>query len=257
MEITALLESFLTPTTPPLDLSEMLALGLLGTQVRTFHVCGVGNITASWADLWGAGGIRSLPSAAAVVRVTSTTTLDASAGTGANTVEVVGWDEAWDIVTEAITLNGTTVVSSTNKFHRIISARVKTAGSTGANAGTLTFTISSKTMATIEIGDNASFHSHFTVPPGHLGYVYGWRFSAAKGGGQIDHGAIRLYVGPPGNAHYPREQHALTEGSGLTSSGPLLVVDEQTEIVARAKSTGSGSERYVATSYHIALFPAA
>lgn len=52
MDVTALLEPYLTPANPPLDLSEVLALGLLGDQVRTFHVCGVGNTTTNWADLW-------------------------------------------------------------------------------------------------------------------------------------------------------------------------------------------------------------
>jgi hypothetical protein len=256
MDINALIEPFLTPTTPPLDLAEVLALGLLGGQVRTFHVCGVGNTTTSWADLWGAGGIRSLPSASSTVRAVSTSTLDAPASSGAHTVEVVGWGDAWELLTELVELNGTTQVSSSNKFHRIIYARVASVGSNGANAGTITLSISLKTMATIMIGDNASLHSHFTVPPGHLGYVYGWRFSAAKGGGQIDHGAIRLYVGPLGDVHHPREHHALSDGLGFTGPGPVLVVDENTEIVARARSSGSGSERFVASSYHIALFPA-
>lgn len=257
MNVTALLEPYLTPTHPPLELSQALALGLFGDQVRTFHVCGVGNTTTSWADLWGAGGIRADPSAAAaVVRIVSTSSADTSSGTGARSVEIVGWGSSWEIRTEVLTLNGTTTVSSSNSFHRIISARVVSAGTGGANAGTLTLTISSKTMATIAIGDNASLHAHFTVPPDHIGYVYGWRFSAAKGGGQIDHGAIRFYVGPSSQVHHPREQHALTEAGGFIGSPPLLVVDGQTELVVRARSSGSESERYVTTSYHVALFPA-
>ena len=257
MDVTALVKPYLTPTDPPIDLSQALALGLLGDEVRTFHVCGVVNTTTSWADLWGAGGIRADPSAsAAVVRIVSTSSTDSASGTGARSVEIVGWSSSWNVVTEVVNVNGTSTVSSTNSFHRIISARVVTAGASGANAGTLTLTISSKTMATIAIGDNASFHSHFTVPPNHIGYVYGWRFSAAKGGGQIDHGAIRFYVGPSSQVYYPHEQHALTEGGGFIGSLPLLVVGGQSELVVRAKSTGSGSERYVTTSYHVALFPA-
>lgn len=257
MDVTALVKPYLTPTNPPLDLPQTLALGLLGDEVRTFHVCGVVNTTTSWADLWGAGGIRAEPAAsAAVVRMVSTSSADAAAGTGARSVEIVGWGSSWNLVTEVVNLNGTTTVTSSTSFHRIISARVATAGTGGANAGTLTLTISSKTMATIAIGDNSSLHSHFTVPPNHIGCVYGWRFSAAKGGGQIDHGVIRFYVGPSSQVYYPHEQHALTEGGGFIGSLPLLVVDGQTELVVRAKSSGSGSERYVTTSYHVALFPA-
>lgn len=257
MDVTALLDPYLTPINPPLDLPQALALGLLGSSVRTFQVCGVGNTTTTWIDLWSGGSIRADPSAsAAVVRIVSSSSADASAGTGARSIEIVGWGSSWDLVTEVISLNGTTTVSSSSSFHRIISARVATAGTGGANAGTLTCSISSKTMATIAIGDNASFHAHFTVPANHIGYVYGWRFSAAKDGGQIDHGTIRFYVGPSGRVFYPHEQHALTEGGGFMGSLPLLVVEGQTELVVRAKSTGTGSERYVTTSYHVALFPA-
>lgn len=256
MDVTALLKSYLTPNVSPLDLAEALTLGLLGDTVRTFHVCGVVNTTASWADVWGPGGVRINPSSAMVVQCYSSSTTDTSSGNGARAVEITGWDENWNLATETINLNGTTAVASISKYERIISVRVTTAGSNGANTGVLSFEIDSKVMATIAIGDNAGFHSHFTVPPNHVGYVYGWRFSAAKGGGQIDYGAIRFYVAPTGNAYYPHEQHALTEGAGLTSSGPLLIADQQTELVVRAKSTGTGSERYVATSYHVAVIPA-
>jgi hypothetical protein len=256
MDLTALVKPYLIPTDPPLDFSQALALGLLGDEVRTFHVRGVANTTTSWADLWGAGGIRAEPAATAgIVRIVSTSSSDASSGTGARSVEVVGWNSSWAVVTEVIDLDGTSTVSSSNSFHRVISARVVTAGTGGANVGTLTFTISSKTMAIIAIGDNASLHSHFTVPPDHIGYVYGWRFSAAKGGGQIDHGAIRFYVGPSSQVYHPHEQHALAEGGGSIGSLPLLVAGGRTELVVRAKSTGAGSERYVTTSYHVALFP--
>ena len=105
MDMSAVLESYLTPTHPPLDLAEVLALGLLGEQVYDFHICGIGNTTTGWADLWGPGSMRSLPSSPAVVRVFSNSTADAASNNGARAVEIVGWDDSRKLGTEVIDLD--------------------------------------------------------------------------------------------------------------------------------------------------------
>jgi hypothetical protein len=255
MDVAALLKPYLTPADPPLDLPEVLKLGLLGDQVRVFHVCGILTTTSSWADVWPSGGTRTNPSSAASVLVASSLSSDNASGNGARRVEVYGWDSSWDLAAETVALNGATSVATSTSYSRVISLRVTEAGSNGSNLGTISATLSSQTMATISPGDNASLHSHFTIPPAHIGYVYDWRFSAAKGGGEIDHGAIRFCHRPDNLLFYPHEEHMLTEGHGLNRSGPLLVAEAEAELVVRARSTGSGSNRDVTTSYQVAVFP--
>ena len=72
------------------------------------------------------------------LEVLSSDTDDTSAGTGARTVELQGLDSSWNVLTETVTMNGTSAVTTTGSFLRIFRARVVTAGSSGRNEGTIT-----------------------------------------------------------------------------------------------------------------------
>lgn len=259
MSVSALLEAFLVPRESPVNFAEALALGLLGDEVSVFHVSGTGNTTTTPADLWtNSGGAvnRILPTQPTAVTGASQSADDASTGIGAREVELVGWDDEWNLATETLALDGTTPVQTTTAFVRLIRARVVSAGSLGHNAGDLAFSIDAKEQAGVPATENRSFSAQFSVPPGRLGFVYDWRVSASKGGGQIDYGAVRFHVQPKDEVFFPIEELMITDGAGLARSGALYVAQPQTDLSVRAWSAGSGSERWVASSYFVAILPA-
>ena len=67
-------------------------------------------------DIWGTRGIWVAPTAAMTVNIVSSSTADASAGTGAGTLSVTGLNGSYVEVTETVTLNGTTAVTTSNSY---------------------------------------------------------------------------------------------------------------------------------------------
>lgn len=125
-------------------------------------------------DLWDAGGTYAFATDLAVLNVVSTSANDAGAGTGAQTVFVEGLDDQYNPVSETITLNGLTPVPTANKYFRVNSAKVVTAGSGGSAAGTITFThqgTGTPVLAQINIGNNITLSSIYTVPAGKTAFV--------------------------------------------------------------------------------------
>lgn len=254
--VSASLKPYLTSTAAALDLGEALALGRCDEMARVFLMSGAAATGSLLADLWPPGANMSYPTVATVVSVSSSSAQDSAGGDGARVVEIVGWDEDWDLTTETLALDGATAVTTVAAFWRVLRVRVVGVGSAGKNAGTLALTIDATTAAVVPAGSNASVQPHFTVPVGHLGYVYDWRVSAAKGGGQIDRGAIRFQARPKGEVFFPVEEVLITGGGGLSRSGPLYVAEAETDLTVRAWSAGAGSDRWVASSYSVAVFPA-
>jgi len=106
-----------------------------GTQLgcRTVAVVGKGPVTTSNLIIDPLGSTIIPPSG--TITLVSTSTADASAGTGAQTVAVTGVNSSNVEVTEVITMNGTTPVASTTSFIGINNLNVATAGSGRVNAG--------------------------------------------------------------------------------------------------------------------------
>lgn len=128
-------------------------------------------------DVSGAGGVYAgFPTAgtAETARIVSTSASDTSAGTGARTILLTGLDENWEEQTETLTLNGTTPVDGTLLWQRIRRIHVATAGSGGANVGTISVTHTTTTanaFASIAVGRNQSGGAVFTVPANKTGFL--------------------------------------------------------------------------------------
>lgn len=88
-------------------------------------------------DLWPAGGAYAFPAAAATTTILSSSANDAAAGTGARTVQVVGLDANFRKIQETATMNGTSAVTLTNSYLRILYTYIVTAGSGATNAGAI------------------------------------------------------------------------------------------------------------------------
>lgn len=141
--------------------------------------------SAGYETIWDGSNLYPWPTAAETLDVVSSDANDTSAGTGARTVEIEGLDSNWDVQTETVTMNGTTDVTTTNSFLRVYRARVVTAGSSGANEGTITFTntTSSNVIAQISVdtsGLGQTLMACYTVPAGKTAYLINFDFSSAK-----------------------------------------------------------------------------
>jgi hypothetical protein len=124
------------------------------------------------------GGVVPHPTVASVLKISSSSTDDASAGTGARTVTIVGLDGNYDQVTETVTLNGQTAVNTTNSYLYVNQFYVATAGSGGANAGNInagtgvvTAGVPAVLYDIIATGYNNRTTAHYCVPAGYTGYL--------------------------------------------------------------------------------------
>jgi hypothetical protein len=120
------------------------------------------------------------------LEVISSDTDDTSAGTGARTVELQGLDSSWNVLTETVTMNGTSAVTTTGSFLRIFRARVVTAGSSGRNEGTITIrdqdTSTTRALITngATDGNGQTLMAVYTIPAGKTGYIININVSSQK-----------------------------------------------------------------------------
>lgn len=114
------------------------------------------------------------PIVADSVDIVSDDTDDTSAGTGARTVLVTGLDINHAVVTEALTMNGTSTVAGSVSFYRINNMLVTTVGTIGgANEGSLTLThdTSGDKLSIILPGSAISQMGVYTVPASKKAYL--------------------------------------------------------------------------------------
>lgn len=145
------------------------------------------DINGSLETIWSHGGLYAYPAVATAMKVSSSSTNDAAAGTGARTVVVSGLDQNYNEASETISLDGQTEVLTTTTFIRVFRAYVATAGSGGTAAGTIyvgTGTVTAGVPATvyaeIALGENQTTMALWTVPAGYTLYITGGTFSAAS-----------------------------------------------------------------------------
>jgi len=142
--------------------------------------------SGNYESIWEGSNAYPWMSAADQLEVLSSDTDDTSAGTGARTVELQGLDSSWNVLTETVTMNGTSAVTTTGSFLRIFRARVVTAGSSGRNEGTITIrdqdTSTTRALITngATDGNGQTLMAVYTIPAGKTGYIININVSSAK-----------------------------------------------------------------------------
>ncbi|MCP3679416.1 MAG: hypothetical protein GY782_03760, partial [Gammaproteobacteria bacterium] len=138
------------------------------------------DIASGPEDIWnGANDYTGFPTGSAeTMEIFSSDADDTSAGTGARTVKIYNLldssgDESADV---EVSLNGTTAVSlgAIEYYRGGTHIEVLTAGSSGANEGTLTLrhtTTTANIFAVMPIGNNATAICAYTVPGGKSLYL--------------------------------------------------------------------------------------
>lgn len=147
--------------------SERAALGL-ETGVATWNKFGynegVGTTAEVIAEFGAAFNQKLIPSE--TLSIVSDNVADDAAGTGLRTAIVFGVDANWALVTEVVTMDGTTPVTTTNSFIGVNRLTIFQSGSADSNVGTITATASSSgnVMATMPAGQGTTQQLIFYVP---------------------------------------------------------------------------------------------
>ncbi len=108
--------------------------------------------------------------------IESSSNQDRPAGTGAHKIRLVGLDANWDKISEDITLNGVTTVTSVNSYIRILRAFVIEAGTfqrpCGVNTGNITITSTTQgEQAYMQEEKGKTTGSRWSIPRNVDGYL--------------------------------------------------------------------------------------
>jgi hypothetical protein len=215
------------------------------------------DIDDSLETVWAQGGLYSYLAAATQLSVSSSSTNDTSAGTGARTVTLSGLDADYNEISETITLNGQTAVTTTNSYLRIFRMVVNSAGSGGENAGviyagtgTVTSGVPANKYATIAIGDNQTLMALWTVPANHTAYLLQTDVTVATTQNN-KYCTASLVARPYGEVFQVKDRFVKAESqTTLTYSVPLKF-EEKTDIEYRAIGDSAGADIAISAAFEI------
>jgi hypothetical protein len=215
------------------------------------------DIDDSLETIWTQGGLYSYLAAATQLSISSSSANDTSAGTGARTVTLSGLDTDYNEISETITLNGQTAVTTTNSYLRIFRIVVNSAGSGGENAGviyagtgTVTAGVPANKYATISIGDNQTLMAFWTVPANHTAYLLQTDVTLATAQNN-KYCTVSLVARPYGEVFQVKDRFVKAESqTTLTYSVPLKF-EEKTDIEYRAIGDSSGANISISAGFEI------
>lgn len=169
------------PTTSPFELQ--VAKGEVPYHTAYIKPSSIASQDTNEAIINAAGYIPAYAQAAAVVKISSASTNDTSAGSGAQTVRVSGLLADYSLTTENISMNGQTAVNTVNSYIRITELKVLTVGGGSQSAGIIyagTGTVTGGVPATVYLrmpastvvnGTNADLGPYLAPPLGYELYL--------------------------------------------------------------------------------------
>lgn len=167
----------------------------------SFQVFGYNpDVDTSEESIWPDGGTIPHPTSASQLTIVSTDAADDGnpVGTGARTVYIEGLDGNYNVVSETVTMNGTTGVTTTNSYLYVNQFYVATVGSGGANAGEITAKVSTTLYDIIAVGYNTRTTAHYCVPAGYTAYITTGVITAGQASGSTSVTAFLKQHGPDG-----------------------------------------------------------
>lgn len=187
------------------------------------------DVDNSRTDLWdranstNAQPIWVAPTQARTHAIVSTSLTDSDSGginpqsTGARTIRMFGLNAAGIEISEDVILDGTTSVNTANAYQRVYRMYVLTAGSNGANAGTITATATGDGTVTAQIqpSNNQTLMAIYTVPIDRTLYLTGYYAALNSAGGASALADVNLVSRSTGADSVFRTRHVL----GIISTG--------------------------------------
>lgn len=230
------------------------------TGHSSYHKFGwSGVIGTSYTHVWAAPTATDLTwqTTAAQYDVVSDNTNDTSAGTGARSLYIEGLDSNFDLQSETVNMNGTTLVTTTNSYIRLNRAYVATTGTYGgANTGQLSARVTGGGAFQMYIPASVgqTQRSQYTVPAGKTAYIKRINITA-ESSKSVD---VRLFqrlsadtVAAPFGAVRIVGQWTGVAGEIQEKIGSNHIIAEKTDLYVSAKvSTGTAS---VAVNYDLIL----
>jgi len=242
-------------TTEPFELQ--VKRGQIGWHEAIFKFGFNADVDDALETVWAQGGLYSYIETATVLKVSSSSTNDTSAGTGARTVTLFGLDANYAEVSETVTLNGQTAVNTTKTYIRINRMVVNTAGSGGQNAGviyagdgTVTSGVPAEKYATIAIGDNQTLMALWTVPADYTAYLLQKDITAATAQNN-KYATIHLVARPFGEVFQTKDKHVLDNGVLHQTYTIPLKFTEKTDIEVRCIGDSASADIAVSASLDI------
>ena len=206
------------------------------------------NIGTTTETVWAQGGVYVYPTSASTMYISSSSTADTAAGTGARTATVSGLDANFDQISETVSLNGQAGVQLNGalNWYRVNRIVVNTAGSGGANAGVLyvgteatpSGGVPTNKYATVAIGDNQTLMCLWTVPRGYTAYLHQKDVSSSS---SADKFAIFSLVARPKDGVFNiKDRVLLANNSTAIAYWNPISFYECTDIEVRAKADSAG-----------------
>lgn len=228
-----------------------IALGKVPGYVayRKFGMNPAVNGSGNVEDMWPVGGVKTIPTSAAVAVCSSDSAEDdpddgVDAGTGAHTIVVEGLDANYLNIEEEVTLDGTSNSSSTKSFLRVNRAYAKIVGTNGVNVGNITITVGGDTQAYIEAGEGQTHQLAFTVAADEYivadTYLLGVG-RMANGDAQLEF-QIRLYNESSNNNYESWRSLAdnyLFNGEIVVNETSVVVIPPKTDVRVQITSTAA------------------
>jgi len=246
-------------TSEPFELQ--VARGQIAWHKPLFKFGNNATVGDSLETIWAEGGLYSYLTSATVLKVSSSSTDDTSAGTGARTVQLYGLDGDYNEINELVTLNGQTVVNTTQSFLRINRMIVRSAGSSGANAGviyagtgTVTTGVPANVYASVNgvTGSNQSLMALWTVPAGYTAYMLQYDVSNGTTSNTPAVCKLILAVRPYGEVFQTKDVKSLTTGMHVEESFAIpQKITEKSDIEVRAISSSASVSFDISAAFEI------
>jgi hypothetical protein len=215
------------------------------------------DLDTSEESIWPNGGTVPHPTVASVLKISSTSANDTSAGTGARTVFISGVNGSFDTVSETVILNGQTAVNTVNLYLYVNEFYTVTVGSGGANAGdinagtgTVTAGVPAVLYDMIYTGFNQRTTAHYCVPAGFTGYITKSVITAGQASGST---AVTSFFKQHGADNILRVDavSAINNGSVAYDFDPPYVVPEKNCVGVSA--IGAASNNIASAFFNIIL----
>jgi hypothetical protein len=175
--------------------SEPFELQTARGQIRNHyvvHIFGYNPDVDSAAEetIWTAGGLYQHLDTPSIMKVSSSSASDTSAGIGARSIYIVGINSTGGEVFETVILNGQTPVNTIHTYSSIQTSSVVSVGSATHNegnisigTGTVTGGVPANIYGHILVSENKSLIGHYTIPAGYTGYLISGGMSSGTEGG--------------------------------------------------------------------------
>ena len=173
-------------------------------------------------DVWTLGGLYPFPAVTGPLTLVSSSANDTSAGTGCQSMRLIGLTDTFAEITETLPLSGLTPVLSTLTYFRIYRASCSVAGSTSSNVGTISITSPAPaTVASIAPGDGQTEMAIYTIPAYGPASIAAWNLNIQAATNTF--ATVALMARPVGGAWAVQERVQLGRGSIATEAYRVLV----------------------------------